>query len=220
MKKLLFSTIVLLSFSALYAQPAITVKGGLINSNFRGDAVDVLNKVTDVAGEYVNRKSLTGYYIGVGSTLPIGETFFVEPSLLYTRTGTTMRATLDIGVVDMLGIGANVDLRQQNIELPLMIGAELAPGLKIKAGPLASYTFASDLRIRATALGINLLNQKIGVANGFEPFNFGVAGGISYQFNNGLGFEAGYQHGLSKITSGRSTDTYSQSWRAGMSFAF
>ena len=220
MKRLLTTTVMLSFTTIALAQPNINIKAGIANSDFRGNAIDLLNKATDFAGDYVTRKSLTGYYVGVGTTVPIGESFFVEPALLYTRTGTTMRAALDIAVLEMMGIGANLDLVQQNIELPLMVGAELAPGLKIKAGPQASYTLASDLRIRAAALGINLLNQKIGVANGFEPFNVGVAGGISHTLNNGLGFEAGYQQGLTRVTSGRSTDTYTQSWRAGVSFAF
>ncbi len=220
MTKLLTTTALLsIGYMAL-AQPSITMQAGVVNSNLRGDAINILNSVTDVAGDYVSQQSLTGYYFGLGTSIPIGEHISIAPSLLYSRTGASLRANLDVGVLKFAGIGAAVDLVQQNLELPVMVKAELAPGLSVMAGPQATYTIDTDVRLRASVLSINLLNQKLPVQQAFEPLNLSISGGVSYELPGGLGIAASYSHGLSRITDGRNSDTYTKSWRVGLSYAF
>jgi len=216
------SVILLVAAQATQAQSGITIeaKAGITISDFRGDALKGLNSLIDAADGYVKREPMKGYTLGAALNIPIAPSLTLQPGLQYTQTGTILRGDIGIKGLDLLGIGASAKLMQHKIELPLHLKVQVAEGLEIMAGANGAYVFDNSLRLRASVLGFNLVNQKVDVGTAFEPFQLSASAGVQYTFNSGLGFAASYDHGLTRIVDNLQADVYASSVRLGLTYKF
>lgn len=217
MKHFLLSSLVLVVFSmASSAQVTWHAKIGGQNSNFRGNGMDMINKLADISNDYLKQGSYTSYYTGFSATIPVAEHFSIEPGLQYSKTGATLTGNLSFKVLSLLGVHASVKAVSHRVELPLLLKAEVAKGLYIVAGPQVNYSFDNNLQLKAGILGINAINKKISLDNLYEPFSAAALGGLQYQFPGGMQIQALYEYGLSKIVNNGNMNIYQNNMKIGI----
>lgn len=218
------SILILMIFTASSSQviraQEITLKAGVLGSDWRGNGVNVLNTLVGVTGKFLSRSPYIGYYGGAAINIPLSDQISIEPGLVYSQSGTTLKGELGLKGIDFLNLNASASMIQQRIELPLLLKANLGNGLEVLVGPQASYQLASKLRVQAGAFGFNLLNRNFDMSNSFEPLNVSAVAGLQYNLPGGLGFHATYEHGVTSIMKDRSAKVYSQSGRVGLSYKF
>ena len=194
-------------------------QAGVSSADMRGEALQSLDDVVDVAGDYVRTGSRTGFYTGAYIGIPLAKGFAIEPGINYSQKGYQLKGALNVKGVDVLGINAKAQLQLNYLELPVLLKANLG-GLQFFAGPQISYLVNSDLKVSAGALGFNILSYKIPVTSQFNHWDAGITGGIGYQFNNGLNLKASYDHGLSKIDAGKNVEAYNRMMKIGIGLSF
>jgi hypothetical protein len=222
-KHLLFITASFLigSYASL-AQSDISIeaKAGITISDMRGDALSGLNSLIDAADGYIKRQPMRGYTLGAAVNIPIAPSLTLQPGLQYTQTGTILRGDIGIKGLDLLGIGASARLMQHKIELPLQLKVEVAEGLEVMAGANGAYVFDNSLRLRASVLGFNLINQKVDAGTVFEPLQLSAMAGVQYTFKSGIGFAANYEHGLTRMVENQQANVYGSSTRFAITYRF
>ena len=159
-------------------------------------------------------------HVGGFVQIPVSESVVIEPGILYSTKGYTLKGDVDFKVLELLGIGARADLMSQYLDMPLLVKATLGNGFQVYAGPQLSYLMNADLRARASVLGVNLLNKKIDVTDQFNKVDAALTAGIGYQFNNGISINAGYDYGLSRIDANKSVNARNQVVKVGMAVRF
>src|SRR5687768_961767 len=135
MKKILFALFLAAAgfINNINAQD-ITVKAGVLGSDWRGNGINVLNTLVGVTGKFLSRSPYVGYYGGAVIGIPISEQVSIEPGLIYSQSGTSLQGELGLKGIDFLNINASASLVQQRLELPLMLKANLGNGLELMAG--------------------------------------------------------------------------------------
>lgn len=219
-KSILFlAGLIIIKTQPLFAQVQWQVKAGAAVSTVRGQSMTLLNNAVELTNGMVSQQPLTGFYAGAGVILPVSDVISIVPALQYAQTGTTFQGDLGVKALNFLGIGARASLVQHQVELPVMVQAKVAEGFSIKAGPALSYNVDNSLRVRATALGINLYRQSLPLGNNFtEPLQVSAMGGLQYQSKGGIGVEAVYQHGITRLNS--MVNAFPQSVRVGITYRF
>lgn len=206
--------------SAATAQTSFGISAGVVNSNWKGEALQSLNSIVDLTNGYISTKSKTGFTAGGYATIPVGEKLYVEPGISYTQKGYTMQGNLKIDVLEFLNANASANVESHYIDVPLVLKAEVAKGLSIYAGPQVSFLAKSNLHVRAGLLGISLYNDKLDITDQFKRVDMGLSGGIGYQFANGINFKAGYDHGLGMLDKNDSFKAYNRVFKFSVGYTF
>ncbi len=192
---------------------------GVSSADIRGEALESLEDVIDVAGDYVSTGSRTGFYTGAYVGIPLAKGIAIEPGINYSQKGYQLKGSLNVKGIDVLGINARAQLQLNYLELPVLLKANFG-GLQVFAGPQLSYLVHSNLTVSAGALGFNVLSYKIPVTSQFNHWDAGITGGIGYQFSNWINLKASYDHGLSKIDAGKKVDAYNRMMKIGIGLSF
>ena len=217
MKHFLLSSLLFIGFSiASSAQATWHVNVGAQNSNFRGDGMQLMDKLAEISGGYLKQGSYTSFYAGTSVNIPIANHFSIEPGLQYSKVGASLTGNLAFKALSLLGINASVRAISHRIEMPLLLKAEVAKGLFLVGGPQVNYSYSNDLQLKAGFLGINALNKKIDIGNMYEPFSAAALGGIQYQFPGGMQVQALYEYGLSKIVNNGNMNLYQNNMKIGI----
>lgn len=221
MKKqcLLLTFLFITAFAMAQPTPSFGIRGGLSVAGMRGDAVNNLNSLLDFANGAITTTNRTGFFAGAYTTIPLSNGFALEPALYYTQKGYALKGDLTVKSADFLSATANAQLNTHYIELPVLLKATIS-GFQVFAGPQVSYLAQADLKTTAGVLGINLLNKKLDATAQFNRWDAGITGGIGYQFSNGMNVMAAYDHGLSKMDAGKSTNAYNRSFKVGVGISF
>jgi hypothetical protein len=221
MKKLFTLTIASCFFAlSSFAQTSFGIKAGVNNSTWKGDATSSLNDLLSVTNGYLSTNSRTGFYAGGFADIPVGSGFSIEPGLYYSQKGYQVKGNIAINKLDILGAGATATMQSHYIDMPVLIKAEVAHGLKIYAGPQLSYLVKNNLNLRAGALGFDIVNSNMDLTNQFKKVDVSLVGGVGYKFANGLSIEAGYDHGLSRIDKNSNFKSYNRTFKVGLGFTF
>jgi hypothetical protein len=218
---LLFSLAVL-GIHQLTAQnlPSAGFRAGVTVSSLQGDAVKNLNDLVDLTNGMVTTTPRTGFHAGAFARIPAGEFISVEPGLYYSQKGYTMKGDFGIKALDFIGANASAELQSTYIDLPVLLRVNLVKGLQVFAGPQVSYLAKNNLQVKAGALGFSLFNRDIDVTDQFSRWDVALTGGLSYQFNNGLSLQAGYDYGLSKVDANSNFRSYNSAVKVGLGFNF
>ena len=219
MKKQLFSFAFLALSVAALAQQKISygVRAGVTNAYLQGDAVESFQNVLSFGGDAVNTQSKTGFYGGGFVSVPVSETFSVEPGITYAQKGYEMRGNFGLKGMDI--VSAKSELNLNYIELPVLARVNLG-GLQVFAGPQVAYLTNASLHTTAGAFGFNVINDRRDVKDQFNELDVALTGGIGYQFSNGLRLQAAYDHGLSRMNAGQSVEAYNRAVKVGLGFRF
>jgi hypothetical protein len=217
---LLFSLIVLSFHVQAQTAASAGIRGGLSVSSLQGDAVNNLNDLVELTNGMVSTSSRAGFHAGGFVNVPLNEFISVEPGLYYSQKGYLMKGDLNIKSLDFIGANASAELQSSYIDMPLLLRVDLVKGLHIYAGPQVSYLAKNNLQVQAGALGMSFFKRNIDVTDQFSKWDFALAGGVGYQFDNGLSLQAGYDYGLSKVDANSSFRSYNTAVKVGVGFSF
>lgn len=216
MKQFVLVAMIIAGSISIKAQVTYHVKVGAQSSNFRGDGIQLIDKLADISSDYLKQGSYTSVYAGVSASIPVGERFSIEPGIQYSKVGATLTGNLALKALSLLGVNASVKAVSHRVEMPVLLKAEIANGLWLFAGPQVNYSYNNNLQLKAGILGINALNKKIAIDNMYEPFSAAALGGFQYQFPGGMQLQALYEYGLSKIANDGNMNLYQNNIKIGI----
>jgi len=188
MKKLL------LSASLAFAMLTSFSQKNHVNFGIKAGA----NFTTFSSDDNSNYDYKTGVNLGGLLHAHITKRFAFQPELLYSVEGAKLNLP---GTTDNLRANLNY------VRLPLLIQYMTGSGLRFQLGP--------QLGILASA------KQKNGstttdVKNSYKTTEAGLVGGVGFVFKNGLGIDARYNYGLSKINAGAGPDVNNRGFAVGL----
>ena len=221
MKKLyLILSAALVSISSISQTTASAgLKAGVLSATLKGDAVTSLNGLLDYTNGGITTTNRTGFFAGAYTNIALNEVFSIEPGAYYAQKGYTLNGALSLKGADFLGANAKAQLTTHYIDVPLVLKANLK-GFQVFAGPQVSYLAKANLQTTAGVLGFNVFNRTMDATEQMNRWDFGVTGGLGYQFSNGLNLTAGYDHGVSKTDANKNLDSYNRAFKIGLGFTF
>lgn len=147
MKKVLFTAVLLLSFSFSQAQFHLGIMAGY-NSSL------TLNNIGDVTtGKYtlsnVGNEIWNDFHAGLFARIPLGKVVYLQPEVLYSIQKKNFQLTLP----DVLSGGSTVTLDRfaniSTVDVPILVGAKLLDlkivNLRAFAGPMLRFNAGSSL---------------------------------------------------------------------------
>lgn len=209
----------LYQFSSAQSSPSFGVKAGISSSGLKGDAATSLNNLLDFTNDRVTTSNRTGFFAGAFADVPLSGNISIEPGIYYTDKGYQLTGDLNLKGLEFLGANATANLHSGYIDIPVLLKANF-DGFQVFAGPQVSYLLQSDLKLKAGALGINLVNKTIDATGQFNRWDAGVTGGLGYQFNNGLSITGSYDYGLMKQDANKNMDLYNRGFKLGLGLRF
>lgn len=174
MKKLILITILaVFGFSTTTTAQEFVyfgIKGGANFSNMTSDGFE-------------DNNSRTGFHLGLLSEIPVGESFSVQPEVLYSTQGTEANRVI-------AGDSYEGEYQLDYIQVPVLAKLYLIDGLSLEAGPSFNFLVDEDVEFN-TPLREGDVDTEYG-----STFEFGGALGASYKFNNGFFASARYTQGF------------------------
>lgn len=222
MKKLLFILIIIgIAFqNHTFAQTSpvkIGVRGGLNIADWRGDAAESFSELAAMSS-VLKTESLTGFHAGLNLEIPVTARFSLEPGLYYSTKGMKVSQTFSEG--GFLNLKGEVSSKLHYIEVPMLAKVYLVEGLYLTAGPQVAFLAANKIKAEAGIFGFSV-EDTFDINDGFRNVDFGLIGGLGYQFGNGINIGAFYDHGLSTLDEGNSDiDAYNRAFKFSVGYQF
>jgi hypothetical protein len=222
MKKHILAVAGILAATATFAQdkPSVSIRAGVTSASIVGDASESLNSLVDYTDGIFQTQSKLGFFAGGSVNIPVSSNVSIEPGLYYDQKGYMLKGSYDFkGFASIFSPSAKAQLNQNYISMPVLVKGNFN-GFEVFAGPQVSYLAKSDLHVSAGALGFNAYNNHFDVADQFSKVDFGMLGGVGYQFANGFNIRAAYDRGFTKVDANRNMDAYNQAFKVGVAFRF
>ncbi|MBK9508197.1 MAG: PorT family protein [Cytophagaceae bacterium] len=169
------------------AQFTLGIKGGINFSSMVTNAGSFSQNIKE------SKDTKTGYSFGVYSR--IGKKLYLQPEVLFATKG---------GKVDFVPVGGgspvSVDIKTNNIDIPILIGYKLFNRIRINAGPVASIKISEDQKFLDE---LKKVTNDVDAA--FENATFGYQAGVGIKL---LGFEIDLRNegSLSNLSSDKFND--------------
>jgi len=222
MKKILFILIAIVigfetQVSAQVSPLKIGIRGGVNVADWRGDAVESFSELAELSSAF-KTESFTGFHAGVNLEIPVTAGFSIEPGLYYSVKG--MRVSQTILEGGFLNLKGEITSKLHYIELPVLAKVYLTEGFYLTGGPQVGFLASNKMHAEAGILGFSV-GDSFDVNAGFRKVDFGLVGGIGYQFRNGININAFYDHGLSTLDEGNSDiDAYNRAFKFSLGYQF
>ena len=217
--KILLAICSLFSLASFAQQITFGAGAGIINTGMRGNAVESIQQLLDVTNGVLNTKSVTGFYAGGFTNIPVSENLSIEPGLYYSAKGYELSGSYSVKGIGLLSAHASTRLHSSYIDVPLLLKINLN-GFQVFAGPQLSYLTSAKITTSAGISIFNLITNKADVTNRLNRWDGGLTAGGGYQFSNGIRITGSYEHGLSKVDAGQNTNTYNKAFKLGVGFRF
>ena len=202
MKKITITLFAALFIFALQAQAQVRggIRGGLNMATWGGNAVESFSDMMETSGAF-RTEMRPSFHVGGYLQVPLFANFSFEPGIYYSGKGIRVNQTMFTNSL----IQPQVTLTNQAhyIEMPLLLRAHIGPGFQVYAGPQVAYLAKNTVQAEAGLFGASY-EYDFDVNSGFRKFDFGLTGGLGYEFGNGINLQAGYEYGLSSLDEGRS----------------
>jgi opacity protein-like surface antigen len=202
------------------AQIKPTIKAGVIQATWKGDAQASLSQLVQSTDGYLTSKNRNGFYVGAGVDIPLGDFISFEPSLQYTQRGYGLKGNLNINQLKIDAVNARATSQMHYVDLPLMLKVKPVKSLQVFAGPQVSYLVKNNLRADVAVLGFSLLKKDLDITDQFNRWDVGVAGGIGYEFENGIGFAATYERGFNRLDKNQQFKVFNEGYKVGLTYKF
>lgn len=202
------------------AQTTFGINAGVVNSNWKGEALNTVSEVVDLTNGFISTRSKTGFTIGGYANIPLAENISLEPGISYSQKGYGMRGDIKIDALKFLGVNARANVESHYIDVPLTVNVTVAKGLQIFAGPQVSLLAKTNVHVKTSMLGISLYNKRLDITDNFNRIDAGIKGGVGYQFNNGFNIKAAYEHGLTRLDNNNNFNAYNRAVKLTVGFAF
>lgn len=129
-----------------------------------------------------NSNHLLGFSGGLMSKYQINNTWEITGELLYSQRGYTEN---NMYINDKAG---DLTVKFYALDVPILARIKFYKGANIQLGALSGVSLGNSAKF-----GNQNANDQIGKPN---TFHFGLAGGVGYEFNNGLLFDFRYIQNL------------------------
>jgi hypothetical protein len=181
MKKICI-TICLILVASITTQAQIVkfgIKGGINYANQTG--TDITVNSTNYTSE-----AITNYHFGLVAEFPLGNTFAIQPELLYSTVGANYKQSgMMLHYAGTSSIITDFNNKLGYITIPLLAKINLSKVFSLDLGPQASF----------------LLSNKNNVAiNDTKSFDFGAAAGLGIKITKGIFLQGRYVMGLSEVS--------------------
>jgi len=186
MKKIILSAAMLLAigFSAKAQDIKFGVKAGL--------------NVATLTGESGNDvKSRTGFHAGVVAEFKVTQHFSIQPELLYSEQGDKEKG---FSYADGYYLDYTATTKLDYINLPVLAKYYIIEGFSIEAGPQVGFLVNSKVEGQISGEANGTIDSDI--KSQVKSVDFGLVGGLAYDFPKGLFFQARYNAGISKVNQG------------------
>lgn len=184
MKKILFTALVLvfgLNAMAQESPLSFGVKAGVNLSN------------VDMKFYESTFDAKIGFQVGVTLDYALTPDFYLQSGLLFTTKGAKENGT------DGNGVKVPATINPMYLELPVMAAYKLvvSDGMKVvfNAGPYLAYGVAGKVTVKEDRIDVS---TNIFQKDGFKRFDFGVGGGVGFEFGE-ITANLGYELGLANI---------------------
>lgn len=222
MKAKFLPAVMLISIISISATAQIkpVIKAGIINATWKGEAKETFTSIIDQTNGIIEPRKRTGFYIGAGADIPLGDMVSIEPGLVYTQRGYGLKGNLTINKLKIEALNARATSQMHYIDLPVLIKVKPAGGLTIFAGPQISYLVKNNLQADVALLGFSLINTDLDITNQFNKFDVGITGGIGYEFEGGFGIAASYEKGFNRLDKNQNFKVFNEGIKAGFTYKF
>ena len=139
---------------------------------------NIANMIGDDAGD---AKSKFGFNAGAFVEIPVAEQFSVKPELVYSLQGAKAE-------IDELDEDVKTNLSYLNI--PILAKYNISEGFFAETGPQIGFLMSAKAKAG---------DEDTDIKDAFKSTDFAWALGVGYELAQGLGFNARYNLGLSKI---------------------
>lgn len=211
------ATTFLFSLSSI-AQVSPVFKAGIVHTSWKGDATETITSLADATNGFITTNGRTGFYAGAGVLLPLGDKVKLEPSLNYTQRGYQMRGVLTINDMKIDALQARATSQMHYIDLPVLLHVQPVEGLAIFAGPQLSYLVKNQLRADVSVIGFSLVNARTDITEQFNRWDAGVAGGLRYTMQKGLGVSIAYERGFNRLDRNENFRAFNEGVKLGLTF--
>jgi hypothetical protein len=186
MKKIFLFAIIVSALTTAQAQ--FGVKAGLNMANLGGDDVDDEGK-----------KSLMGFHGGIFYNIVAGESFSVQPELVYSAQG----AKYEFG-----GISAKFALNYLNFTPLLRYNSS---GFFVGVGPQIGFLMSAKTKADGA--------DDEDVKDQLKSVDFAAAIAAGYEFENGFGFYGRFNYGLSSISEDSDEKVFNRVFQIGLRYS-
>jgi hypothetical protein len=157
--------------------PKIGIKAGVNLSNLYIDNIE-------------DENMKVGLNAGVFAKIPVAKGFSIQPELLYSSKGT--KATYN----NVLAGEGEYRFNLNYVEMPVLAVFNLGRNINIHAGPYVAFLAGANIKdIDSDGSENGVTDLK---ADNFNRFDFGLAGGIGFDFQNFM-VGARYNYGLTEV---------------------
>ena len=175
-------------------QPSLGVKGGVNFATVTGDDFD-------------SPDSRTSFHVGLVGELPLADILSLQVEALYSGQG--FKSDIDGGLI---GGDGKVEYQLDYINVPVLAKIYATRGLSFEVGPQFSFKVNEEIDSDANDDGGDLdLNEA-------KDFDFGIAGGITFQTDMGLFATGRYIYGVTEIV--EDTDVKNSVFQIGIGYKF
>lgn len=175
-------------------QASLGVKGGVNFATVTGDDFD-------------SPDSRTSFHVGLVGELPLADILSLQVEALYSGQG--FKTNIDGGII---GGNGKVEYQLDYINVPVLAKIYATRGLSFEVGPQFSFKVNEEIDSDANDDGgdINLNEAK--------DFDFGIAGGLTFQTDMGLFATGRYIYGLTDIV--EDADVKNSVFQIGIGYKF
>lgn len=145
--------------------------------------------------------SRTGFHVGVLAEFMLTEQFGIQPELLYSMQGAK-------GEYSESGIRLKEELKLDYLNLPILAKYKVTPGFSLHLGPQVGFLLSAEDEIEFSMDG-ETVTETEDIKDFVSSVDFGLTGGLGYELDMGVFFNARYYLGLSNINEEGDSD-YSQ----------
>jgi hypothetical protein len=167
------------------SQTAPGIKGGL----------NVADMSVDTWG---GRNMRAGFHAGVFLKIPVKQSFFLQPEILYSQKGANVLYDQERSGVEVTA--GEIRFSLNYIEMPVFMVYQIYNGLNLHLGPYAGYLLNTDIRVLRMTPGLSNIydENEIGREN-FNNIDYGLSAGFGLDFGS-YQFGIKYNLGLTRVT--------------------
>ncbi len=198
----------------------VGVKAGYNGGSWEGDAMKSFDNVISLTNGYAGTAMRNGYHAGLYARFVVNPTFSIEPAIYYSQKGMVVTGEFSSEKFDFINLKATLTDKADYIDIPVTAKVFVADGLHFYGGPQVSFLVSNKINTRASVIGFNVLNKDFNYDSPFRKTDFGLVGGVGYQFTNGLNFSVGYDYGLNTVDKNGNFDTFNRVVKASVGFEF
>ena len=148
-------------------------------------------------GSLEDQGSKIGFNAGVFATIPVAESFSIQPEVLYTQYGDKYDYRAPV-TNDRISYARHLDY----VAVPVMFQYNFVPNFYVEAGPEFGLLVSAKNKLKNESNN-DPLNTSGNYKDDLNTFNLGIGLGAGYYFTDNIGITARYTAGVTDVNKDR-----------------